>query len=77
MGVKCESLFSLGNSVRNESPFALLRRLIIYLVIQPSFLHCCFTSQVILQCNIIAKDFAYLIYFIFFRIATNVRISSK
>lgn len=78
MGVKCESLFYLGNSVRNESPFALLRRSIIYLVIQPSFLHCCFTShEVILQCNIIAKDFAYLIYFIFFCIATNVRISSK
>lgn len=67
MGVKCESLFYLGNSASNESPFGLLRRLIICLVIQPSFLHCCFTShEVILQCKIIAKDFAYLIYDIIF-----------
>jgi len=58
MEVKCGSLFYLGNSARNETPFAFLRRLTIYLVIQPSFLHCCLIShEVILQCNIIAKDF--------------------
>lgn len=75
MGVKHGSLLYLGSSARNESSLEETDNLSGYSTLFPSLLPYFTWSHIAVQYS--SKRFCDLIYFLFFYVAINVRLSSK